>query len=117
MTTRRAIYCSGRNITVPSCLITSQTVEKVGIGRKCDLENAVLRKEKNTEIMLDQSFQVLPCCDHHSFDIHFEKTPQAKSPQTMKLLGFPKQRLDPYTSLTHGFLVCFRLAISLCSVE
>jgi hypothetical protein len=86
----------------------------LGVSKK---NSSISLLSYKTEIMLEKPFQVLPHCDHHSFDIHFEKTPQAKSPQTVKLFRFPKQRLDPHTPFAHGFQISFRVSVSLGFVE
>jgi len=48
---------------------------------------------------LDQSFQVLPRGDQHSFDIHLPQASQTETSQSMKIFGLTKQWLNPQTSL------------------
>jgi hypothetical protein len=40
--------------------------------------------------VLDQSFQVLPRGDHHSFDIDFQQASLTETPLPMKVFGFTK---------------------------
>ena len=67
--------------------------------------------------MRDQSFQVLPGCYHHSFDVHFEQTPQPKTPQTVKFLRLSKKGLNPHAPFAHGLQIGFCLSVGLRFVE
>jgi len=70
-------------------------------------------KSKLFQAMLDQSFQVLPRCDHHSFDIDFVQASQSETPQAVKIFGFTKQGLNSHASLKRCFLVGLGLIVSL----
>ena len=61
--------------------------------------------------MLDQSFQVLPHRDHHSFDVHLLQTYQTETPQAVKVFGFSKERLNPHASFSRCFFICLGLMI------
>jgi hypothetical protein len=59
-----------------------------------------------------QPFHVLPCCDQHSFDIYLLQASQTETSQSVKLLGFTKQRFNPYTPFPRRFLIWLGLMIS-----
>ena len=69
-----------------------QAVEKVRVVVEIQSQEGRFRKKakENTELLLDKSFQVLPRCHHHSFDIHLDQTSQAKPSQPVEFLRFAK---------------------------
>jgi hypothetical protein len=67
--------------------------------------------------LLQETFEILPCCRYESFTGDSLQTPQTEAPQTMPIFGGSLQWLNPDPSCVHGFLVSKRLMIAFHSFE
>src|SRR5689334_17311613 len=64
-----------------------------------------------------QTLNILTGCHEQSLNIDFPQATQTKLSELVPLFGFTKEWFNPDRAFTHGFVVGWRLVISIDSVQ